>query len=249
MPEPGEELVRYRVEDRVAIVTLNRPDRLNALVAPMTDQLLDAYDRADGDGDVGAIILTGAGRGFCGGADYARLRTIEAGGVEATHRRRRRDRAMRLTKPLIAAINGSVAGAGLAHALMADVRFAASGAKWTTAFARYGLVAELGSAWLLSRLAGTGRAHDLLLSARVFTTEQAHDYGLAEFVCPADEVLDRAVEYARDLAALPAHALRQIREQLHADLGRGWDDAYWDSVARTQASLGGAGFRDGLPAG
>jgi len=249
MTEPDDRFVLYRVEDRVAIVTLNRPHRLNALVAPMTEQLLDAYDRADADGAVGAVVLTGAGRGFCGGADFERLRTIEADSVEANHRLRRRDRAMRLTKPMIAAVNGSVGGAGLAHALMADVRFAAVGAKWTTAFARYGLVAELGSSWLLSRLVGPGRAHDLLLSARVFTTEEAYQYGLAEFVCPADEVLEKAVEYARAMSSLPPYSLRQIREQIHADLARGWDESYWDSVARTQASLSGAAFHGRLPEG
>lgn len=232
------ELVRYAVTGRVAVLTLNRPDRLNALVAPMTEQLLDAYDRADADDEVGAVVLTGAGRGFCGGADFERLRTVEAGGVAATHRRRRRDRAMSLGKPLVAAINGAVAGAGLAHALMADVRFAAAGAKWTTAFARYGLAAELGCAWLLARLAGPGRANDLLLSARVFTSEQALDYGLAEFVHPPAEVLPEALAYAAALAALPSRGLRQIRAQLHADLDRTWDESYWDAVARTGAGLG-----------
>ncbi|MFC5813756.1 enoyl-CoA hydratase-related protein [Nonomuraea harbinensis] len=243
------ELVLYDVEDRVAVLTLNRPDRLNALVPPMTNRLLDLLERADRDEDVRAVVLTGAGRGFCGGADFERMRTVEAASVMDTHRERRRDVAMRLTKPLVAAVNGAVGGAGLAYALMADVRFAAAGAKWTTAFARYGLVAELGVSWLLPRLVGVGRAKDLLFSARVFTSEEAYAYGLAEFLHPADRVLPEAVRYARELAAVSPHSIAQMREQIHADLERGWEDAYWDAAGRTARSVARDAYRDSLPGG
>lgn len=242
------EFVRYEVDEGgVAVITLNRPDRLNALIPPMTRELMASYERADRDAAVRAVVLTGAGRGFCGGADFERMRTVEAGEVVESHRQLRRDRAMRLGKPLIAAVNGSVGGAGLAHALMADVRFAAEGAKWTTAFARYGLVAEMGTAWLLARLVGVGRAKDLLFSARVFTSEDAHAYGLAQFLYPAAQVLPRAVEYARELARVSPHSIAQMREQIHADLARDWDAAYWDSVERTRRSLARDAYRASLP--
>ncbi|WP_051752648.1 enoyl-CoA hydratase-related protein [Streptosporangium amethystogenes] len=247
MTSTEPKFVRYEIDEGVAVITLDRPDRLNALIPPMTRELIGLLDRADLDDAVRAVVLTGAGRGFCGGADFERLRTVEASGVVETHRALRRDRAMRLRKPLIAAVNGAVGGAGLAHALMADIRFAAAGAKWTTAFARYGLVAEMGTSWLLTRLVGMARAKDLLFSGRVFSSEEAYEYGLVQFVHPADEVLERSVRYARELAAVSPYSISQMREQIHADLERDWDTAYWDSVERTQNSIGWDTFRRSVP--
>ena len=177
------------VADGVATVTLNRPDRMNAWTHAMEVAYFDLVDSLDDDPDVRAVVLTGAGRGFCPGLDAGDLaaRTQGVAGQEGVDRPMTHARTLR--KPLIAAINGGCAGIGLVQALVADLRFAAAGVKIATAFTRRGLVAEFGASWMLPRLVGTGNAMDLLLSGRAVTAEEALAMGLVNRVYPADELV------------------------------------------------------------
>src|SRR4051812_19598663 len=171
------EVVLCEIDAGVAQVTLNRPDRLNAWTADLEDAYFGALEDCAARADVRAIVVTGAGRGFCAGADMDELQAIGANGREA---RERRLQSFPLTvpKPIVAAINGACAGIGLVQALMCDVRFAADDAKITTAFARRGLVAEHGISWILPRLVGPAHALDLLFSGRVILGAEAARIGL-----------------------------------------------------------------------
>src|SRR5438874_218988 len=172
------EVVARSIEDGVAVLTLNRPERLNAWTAKMKREYFDLLEDSAGDASVRVIVLTGAGRGFCAGADMAELQAIGDGGIgERAAQEDPRPHTFPLTipKPLIAAINGPCAGLGLVHALMCDLRFAAAGAKITTAFSRRGLVAEHGISWILPRLVGPSRALDLLFSSRIVLAEEARE--------------------------------------------------------------------------
>ena len=232
--------ILYAVDDPIATVTLNRPDRLNAWTDRMGAEVRHAMARAEDDPQVAAIILTGAGRGFCAGADMQQLQSISQGVGE------RRDLAdldadpgdpemaedyrgtytylMSLRKPVIAAINGACAGMAVPIALACDLRFASERAVFTTAFSRRGLVAEWGIGWLLPRLVGPGHALDLLFSARKVDAAEAERMGLVNRVLPADGLLDHVEAYARDVAANCSPASmrvmkRQVYESLHQPLG------------------------------
>lgn len=222
--------VLYGVADRVATITLNRPDRLNALDADMRERLTDLVGRADDDPEVGAIVLTGAGRGFCAGADRNDLKVINGGTIrrDGPGSAGGLDRLLDVSTPTIAAVNGPCAGQGFCLALLADIRFVAEEAKVTTSFARLGLPAESGAAWLLPRLVGPARALDLLYSSRVIDGVEAHRIGWAQFVHPAATVLDEAQAYARAVAGLSAWSHASMRSQVHAD----GDASLFESYAR-----------------
>ena len=196
--------VLYSLEDDgVAVLTLNRPERLNAWNGSMERQLFDYVDQCAADPDVKVIVITGAGRGFCSGADMDVLQGIgESGGANRSGGapRRRPFHLLSVPKPIIAAINGPCAGIGLVQALMADIRFAAAGAKFTTAFARRGLIAEHGLSWILPKLIGPARALDIAMSARIFLAEEAAQMGLVNAVVEPDQLMDHTLAYARDMA-------------------------------------------------
>ncbi len=194
-------LVTCDIQRGVAVLTWNRPDRRNSWSVPMEEEYFALLRQCTDDPDVRAIVVTGAGDSFCPGLDSARLSEI-ATGVADTRPQDREPMTFPATvpKPLIAAINGACAGIGLIQALLCDVRFAGAGVKFTTAFARRGIMAEHGIAWLLPRVIGTGRAMDLLLSGRVFLAEEALDLGVVNRVVPREQVVDAAVAYARELA-------------------------------------------------
>jgi enoyl-CoA hydratase/carnithine racemase len=224
--------VRCEVHDGVATVTLNRPERMNAWTYAMEVAYFDLVDELDDDVSVRAVVLTGAGRGFCPGLDAADLtdRTQGVAGQEGVARPMTYARGLR--KPLIAAINGGCAGIGLIQALVADVRFAAAGAKLATAFTRRGLVAEFGASWLLPRIVGTGHAMDLLLSGRTVTAEEALGMGLVNRVLPPDELQPAAQAYARDLARnCSPLAMQAVKEQVATDW-TGELDAARETAAR-----------------
>src|SRR3954464_7152659 len=194
-----QELVLREVNDGVAVLTLNRPERLNAWTHALENRYFDRLDECAADPDVRVIVVTGAGRGFCAGADMGDLQTMSGDGVDDALAAERRPQTTPLSipKPIVAAINGPCAGIGLVQALMCDIRFAAPGAKLTTAFARRGLIAEHGISWILPRLIGPARALDLLLSGRVFMAEEAAELGVVNGL----GTLGDALAYARDLAA------------------------------------------------
>lgn len=262
---PGElKVVRYEVEDRVATITLDRPDRLNAWTGRMHAEYRRAVAAAEADGDVRALVVTGAGRGFCAGADATALdKHAEAGRYDDGVReplatpghgvRAEFDHAFAfhygLRLPVIAAVNGPAAGVGLVLACYADLRFAAAGAKLTTAHGRLGLPAEYGLSWVLPRLVGVGHAADLLLSSRVVLAEEAAAMGLVNRVLPAGEVLPTALDYARELAhhVSPASVVaskRQLYADLHGDVGTSVADA----ERRLAESVTGPDYAEGVRA-
>jgi enoyl-CoA hydratase/carnithine racemase len=194
------EQILYEVDgDGVALVTLNRPDKLNAMTAQMGAEMADAMAEADGDDDVRAVVVTGAGRGFCAGADLGGGDRF-AGGWGQADSSLRRLAPQQVRKPVIAAINGPAVGAGLTWPLQCDVRYVAEDAKLAFAFARRGVLPELASHVILPRLAGLSRATELLLSGRTFLGTDAVEYGVATRALPAPEVLPAALDLARDIA-------------------------------------------------
>jgi enoyl-CoA hydratase/carnithine racemase len=230
--------VLYDARDSgVAVVTLNRPERLNAWGGGLASEFYRCMDRAEADPTVRVIVLTGSGRAFCAGADMGDLDGIggagESGGQERSDSgigragdtdvtqlvgERHPHFVTGMRKPIIAAINGACAGIGLTQALMCDVRFAAAGAKFTTAFARRGLIGEYGISWILPRVVGWSAALDLLLSGRTFLAEEAAELGLVKEVVEPDELLARAIAYAEDMAAHCApSAMAVIKRQVYDD--------------------------------
>jgi enoyl-CoA hydratase/carnithine racemase len=244
------DVVLSTIDDGVALLTLNRPDRLNAWTPELHRVYFDLLDDCAARDDVRAIVVTGAGRGFCAGADMQVLQDIGEGAVDeaaSAHDPRPQTFPLGVPKPVIAAINGPCAGIGLVLALMCDVRFAAQDAKITTAFARRGLVAEHGISWMLPRLVGPARALDLLLSARVVLGEEAEQIGLVNRAFPADRVVDEALAYARDLATNCApSSMAAMKRQVYRDLERGLGDALTIANELMGESLQGVDFVEGV---
>jgi enoyl-CoA hydratase/carnithine racemase len=219
------ETVGYEVDRGVATVTLNRPERLNAWNAQLARDLSLALDAADSDDAVRSVVITGAGRAFCAGADLEKgAETFDDHRNES--RRNREDEPLRLPyqlrKPVIAAINGAAVGVGITYPLLADVRFVATDAKISFAFVRRGMMPELASHALLPRVVGLSNAADLLLSGRMISGQEAADMGLASAALPRDEVLAAAQERAREVCqAAPvsvAIAKRMIWGNLLGDI-------------------------------
>lgn len=260
----NEPEVLYDVADRIATVTLNRPERMNAYNAALGDQLRAAMRRATDDPGVRAIILTGAGRGFCAGADMDNLAAGTASGganfqaesaagpapfdptsspdYQTTH-----SYFPAVPKPIIAAINGACAGLGLVYALYCDQRFAAAGAKFTTAFARRGLIAEHGISHTLPRLVGLSKALDLLVSARKFDADEALRLGVVDQVLPPEQLMAAARAYARDLADnVSPRSMAVIKRQLWAIDQQSLRQAIEIGNAEMQLSFGSDDFREGV---
>src|ERR1041385_402655 len=258
----SEVLLKDVRDDGVAVLTLNRPDRLNAWTGELEQAYFDALRECAASEEVRAIVVTGAGRGFCAGADMQSLQDIEAAvsGAEgqngAAGRARESEAAREQTpqmftlsvpKPVIAAINGPCAGIGLVLALMCDVRFVAVNAKLTTAFARRGLVAEHGISWILPRLVGPARALDLLLSGRVVLGREAVELGLCNRAAPAEMVLEEALAYAHELATLCSPAsMAQMKRQVYAALEQPLADALAEADRLMLASFAQPDFAEGV---
>ncbi|OBF25863.1 enoyl-CoA hydratase [Mycobacterium sp. ACS1612] len=225
LPDP----VLYELRDAgVAVLTLNRPERMNGWGGGLAATFYERLDDADADPAVRAIVVTGSGRAFCAGADMGSLNsignaTVSAGETDVSKLvgSRHPHHLMTMRKPVVAAINGACAGMGMTIALACDVRFAAEGAKFTTSFARRGLIAEYGISWILPQIIGRGAALDLLLSGRVFLADEAAQLGVVNAVVPPDELLASAIAYAKDIAANCApSSLAVIKQQVYADTMR-----------------------------
>jgi enoyl-CoA hydratase/carnithine racemase len=215
-----DDVVLCSVRDGVATVTLHRPDRMNAWTATMELRYFDTLDELQRDPETRAIILTGAGRGFCPGLDMEDLAGASQG-TPPRDSRRTMLHALSIEKPMVCAINGGCAGIGLVQALACDVRFAAAGVKISTSFARRGLVAEFGASWFLPRIIGHANALDLLLSGRTITAEEAFELGLVHHVVPQERLLDEATEYASDIAQhCSPLAMAAIKRQVYDDWSR-----------------------------
>jgi|SRR4051794_7344494 len=231
------------IADRVGavlVLTFNRPERLNAWTDAMEARYFDLLTEADADPDVRAIVVTGAGRGFCAGADMDDLSALGPGQPvdRVADRERPRWLPLRVRKPMIAAVNGPAAGIGLIQALYCDVRFSVPDAKITTAFARRGLVAEYGMSWILTRVVGRSRALDLLLSARVVRGEEAAAIGLVDRLVDSERLIAEAVAYATDLAEhCSPWSMATIKEQVMRDHERSLEDALADSHRLTVDSV------------
>jgi enoyl-CoA hydratase/carnithine racemase len=243
----ASDIVLYEVQDGVAVITLNRPERLNAWTGELGAAYYDRLDEAVGDPAVGAIVVTGAGRGFCAGADMNLLQGIGGGGGAGEDKGRPMHYPYQVPKLTIGALNGATAGLGLVQALYLDVRFAAAGAKFTVAFPQRGLIGEYGVTWLLPRLVGQGAALDLLLSSRVFLAEEAASLGLVNRVVPAGDVLSEAVAYARTVVASCSPAsIAAIKTQVHADATATLDEALDRAGTLMPISLKGPDFTEGV---
>ena len=198
--------IKYEVADRILTITLHRPDKLNAYTRRMQEDLIDAFGRADADDEVRAIVVTGAGRAFCAGAD------LSAGAATFANRQgsidEHRDGGGRLTlrifeskKPVIAAVNGPAVGVGATMQLPMDVRIASSAARFGFVFARRGMVPEACSSWFLPRVVGISRAAEWVYSGRVFDAQEALAGGLVSRVVAPEELLPTAYALAREIAA------------------------------------------------
>jgi enoyl-CoA hydratase/carnithine racemase len=200
------EQILYEVDDRIATITLNRPDRLNAWTIVMMSELIEAFDRANRDDGVRVVIVTGSGRAFCAGADLDpqgmvdRIKALKPGEVP-------RDTAGQLTlkiyecgKPVIAAINGPAVGVGITMTLPMDIRLASDASKIGFVFNRRGMVPEGCSTWFLARIVGMGRAMEWILTGRVFSVQEALEGGLVSRILPPEKLLPAARELALEIA-------------------------------------------------
>jgi enoyl-CoA hydratase/carnithine racemase len=221
------ELVLSSVDQGVLTLTFNRPDKLNAWTGAMGRRYFDLLDEAAKDPAIRAVVVTGAGKGFCAGADFSTLTALRTGDYDETPDPRPNTHPTTIPKPIVAAVNGACAGLGMVHALVCDVVYTAAEAKWTTAFSRRGLIAEYGLSWVLPRVMGQQRAMDILLSGRVFTGAEAYELGLVNRSVPGESLLAEAQAYARDLAANSSPAsMAIIKRQV-------WND--WDTTLAESA--------------
>ncbi|HEX8803119.1 MAG TPA: enoyl-CoA hydratase-related protein [Acidimicrobiales bacterium] len=269
--------IRYEVADPVATITLDRPDRLNGWTTRMGAEVRHAVAAAEADPAVVGIVITGAGRGFCAGADLGTLSSLSERGAAGASgasgdgaasvdpddevpadlvvdlRDRPDDLAGEYTyllgcpKPIVAAINGPIAGMAVPIALACDLRFMAEDAPLVTAFAQRGLIAEWGLSWLLPRLVGPGVAMDLMLSSRKVSGAECARLGLVNAALPADEVLPHSVRYVQDLAAhCSPTSMAIIKRQAYAQLHAGLGPAERESQRLMVESFGRPDFAEGV---
>jgi enoyl-CoA hydratase/carnithine racemase len=255
---------RYAVDASIATITLHRPERMNAWTGRMHTEYRYCLDLAERDVAVRAIVVTGAGRGFCVGGDAAALQGhVEKGGYDpGTPAQMAKpgfgtspefDASFAyhygLSKPVIAAINGPAAGVGLALACFADLRFAAAGIKMTTAHGKLNLPAEYGLSWLLPRMIGLTRANELLLTSRAFLSEEALAWGLVNGVFPVETLLEQTYAFTRNLiATVSPNSLRQTRWQIYRDLHRDVASSVEDSEALLDSMMREPDYKEGVAA-
>lgn len=250
-----DETVLYERRGPLALLTLNRPERLNAITTPMRGAIMTLVRQAEADEAVVAIVITGAGRGFCAGVEVDHLVKVTGEGGRGPLEPRGEDPEevpglfagfLKVTKPIIAAVNGPAAGAGFTLAMMCDMRFVAENAIMTTAFSKRGLVAEHGSSWILPRLVGTSRALDLLWSSRRVGAEEALRIGLADRVCPGAGLIEAVVAYVEDLAANVApRSLAIMKSQVYRHLAEPFAAAARETIELVHKSLTHPDAREG----
>ena len=256
--------ISYEVQDPVAIITMDRPEFLNAVTHRMQAELKHALAAAEQDPQVVGIVLTGAGRGFCAGADMQRLSATADGDSGAGEDLAQFDAEagdasmgenfrvtftymLSISKPVIAAINGPCAGLGFCFALLCDLRIVERQAKFTTAFSQRGLIAEHASSWLLPRMIGPGRALDLLWSARKFTGDEAKDLGIAERLVEEGESRQAAIEYIKELAAVASPtSLKVMKAQVYRHLNMQLAEAMNESNIWMDESIAREDFKEGV---
>jgi enoyl-CoA hydratase/carnithine racemase len=258
--------ILYDVTDRIATITLNRPTKLNAWTLTMGNEVQAALEQAEKDDNVRVILLTGAGRAFCAGMDMQALGHIVGDPSGGVVERIRKDWATgprrpgarpdfqtvysyfpAIEKPIIAALNGTTVGLGLVMALYCDVRFAADGAKFSTAFSRRGLIAEHGMAWMLPRLVGIANSCDLIMSARTVDAQEALRIGLVNRLLPQETFLAGVREYAQELATMVSpRSLRIMKKQIYDSLFQTLGEAIAQANEEMFKSMVCADFREGV---
>jgi enoyl-CoA hydratase/carnithine racemase len=254
--------ILYDVSDRIATITLNRPEKLNAWTDQMGTEVRHALLAAEGDGNVRVIILTGAGRGFCAGADMSLLKQAASSGVnrrpippqpEPSKNGGRPDFQRRysyfpsIKKPILAAIHGPCVGLGFVLSLYCDLRFASDAARFGTAFARRGLIAEHGIAWILPRLIGPAHAMDLLLSARMIEASEAARMGLINRLVSVDQLIPEARAYAKELATMSSpRSMGVIKQQVYNAMMETLEEAIIAADEAMFESFGSEDFKEGV---
>ncbi|MDI6858266.1 MAG: enoyl-CoA hydratase-related protein [Dehalococcoidia bacterium] len=249
----------YETRDRVAIITLNRPEKLNAWTSTMAAEIGDALRRSNENDDIGAIVVTGAGRAFCAGADVIEEFKRRADAQDAGDVREQSERSaagsfvnlqdeLRYGKPSIAAINGYGVGVGLTFPLNCDFRIAAENARLNTMFLRVGLVPEFGSSYLLPRIVGLAKACELVYIPRWIEADEALAIGLVNKVVPADRLMPEAMEMAKTIAAGPAFALKKAKELLYRNLDSDQSKAAMLEVQYFAECMATAEHREGIRA-
>lgn len=261
----GYSEIIYDVSDAIATITLNRPEKLNAWTAIMEGEYRHAMEDAEKRDDVRVIVVTGAGKGFCAGADMNLLSNLAGGGARGNGAgeqltgnpgngetvpddfKKQYSFPLGVAKPIIAAINGAAAGLGLINALYCDIRFASETAKFTTAFAQRGLIAEHGISWLLPRIVGVSNALDLLYSARVFKADEALRLGLVNRVYAPDDLMPAVREYATQLAMFSSpRSLREMKREVYGAMFTNLGDAIETANGDMAISLACDDFKEGV---
>ena len=258
-----EEII-YDVADGVAVITMNRPETLNALTDRTQAEIRHALDQSERTEDTIGTVLTGAGRGFCSGVDMNALGAMSEAGrrLGAAHADLAADPGnpdndpnfeigaayfLGLRKPLIAAINGACAGLGFSYAVFCDLRFVDRTARFATAFSQRGLIAEHGTSWILPRLIGPANALDILWTGRKFDGEEAGRIGLANRVCEPGECVNDACAYLREIAGVAApNSLMMMKRQIYRHLNAELRPAMEESNAWMDASLARGDFKEGV---
>ncbi len=261
------EEILYDVSNHVATITLNRPTKLNAWTPTMEKEVAQAFQAADADDAVRVIVITGAGRGFCAGADMSNLDNLaqaNGGGDRVKQlvgkqfagpkRGGAREDFQKtysylpaIDKPILGAINGAAAGLGMIIALYCDVRLASDQAKFSTAFARRGLIAEYGISWMLPRLVGLSNALDLLFSARLIDAAEALRIGLVNRVIPQDRFAAEVGAYAQELASASSpRSMRVIKRQVYDALFQSLGEAIDAANQEMLKSFASEDFKEGV---
>lgn len=242
------------LDDPVALITLNRPNRMNAFRGRTMHELRHAIELASADPRVVGIVITGAGRGFCVGLDAGDLAgAVEAGpqsagaGTSGDEPPTLFSYILDVPKPVIAAVNGMCAGGGFVLAMLCDLRFASDAAVFNTVFTRRGLISEHGTSWFLPRIVGLSRALDLLWSSRSVPAAEAFSMGLADRLTTPDELVRAATDYVRELARTTSpESLRAIKSMVHDHLHMSWPEAAVEADEAMQAAVAAPDFKEGV---
>jgi len=257
---PAYEQIVYEVSRRVATITLNRPEKLNAWTRQMEAEVTSAIRDAAADDSVRVIVLAGAGKGFCAGADLSLLATMAADGDSAAANltsegpaeaprefRYKHAWLLSVPKPILAAIHGPCVGLGFVVSLYCDFRFAAESARFSMIFSRRGLVAEYGLAWMLPRLVGLAEAIELAFTSKMIDAKEALRIGLVSRVLPDENFPGRVQEIARELAdTVSPRSLAVMKRQIYRALDQNLGESFALAIEEMRASMGAEDFREGI---
>lgn len=240
------ETIETERDGRVQIIRFNRPEKMNAYIAQMGAEVAQVLREGNADAAVGAFVVTGNGRAFCAGADISSFAASQASGgsggggepEEGANNEPFDPIYLASSKPIIGAINGAAVGMGLTWPLLFDVLVASTKARFSMRFAALGLTPELGSTWLLPKIIGVQRAREMMLTGKIYSAEEAHEFGLVHRVVPHEDLLPEAVTLAAEIAENPTSTLRTVKEMIWNDLvGTDFQKMWKTSTKNFSASL------------